>query len=102
MIRARPEPGEGEGWRDHRVVEPTHLRFEVSDQGPGIPKEHQAGLFEKFFRVPGSLEGGSGLGLFISRGLVQAHGGRIGVTSEPGNGATFWFTVPIAPSLGPA
>jgi two-component system, NtrC family, sensor histidine kinase KinB len=76
------------------------VRFEITDQGPGIPAEHQRGLFEKFFRVPGSPQGGSGLGLFIAKGLVQAHGGEIGVESEVGSGATFWFTVPVAPTLG--
>ena len=75
------------------------IRFEVADQGPGIAQEHQTGLFEKFYRVPGSPAGGSGLGLFIARGIVQAHGGRIGVLSELGKGATFWFTVPAAPDL---
>jgi NtrC-family two-component system sensor histidine kinase KinB len=74
-----------------------HIRFEVADQGPGVPVEHRAALFEKFFRVPGSPEGGSGLGLFIARGLVQAHGGRIGLDTTPGGGATFWFTIPAAP-----
>jgi signal transduction histidine kinase len=74
------------------------MRFEISDQGPGIPKEHQSGLFEKFFRVPGSPSGGSGLGLFIAKGLVQAHEGQIGIDSEPGRGTTVWFTVPVAPS----
>ena len=69
-------------------------RFEVQRPGPRHPPEHQAGLFEKFFRVPGSPEGGSGLGLFIARGIVQAHGGQIGVESAPGQGTTFWFTVP--------
>jgi signal transduction histidine kinase len=96
VLRARPE-GVAEPVRDHRLAGPTHILFEVSDQGPGIPAEHQQGLFEKFFRVPGSPEGGSGLGLFISKGLVQAHGGKIGITSQPGQGATFWFTVPVAP-----
>ena len=62
------------------------MRFEVQDQGPGIAKEHQRGLFEKFFRVPGSPAGGSGLGLFIAKGLVQAHGGTIGVESARGSG----------------
>jgi signal transduction histidine kinase len=80
-------------------VEPTRIRFEVSDRGPGIPKQHQAGLFEKFFRVPGSPEGGSGLGLFIARGVVQAHGGEIGIESEPEKGSTFWFNVPVAPPM---
>jgi signal transduction histidine kinase len=85
--------------QNHRVAEPDEVRFEVVDQGPGISKEHQVGLFEKFFRVPGSPTGGSGLGLFIAKGLVQAHGGRIGVDSAPGRGATFWFTVPVAPAV---
>jgi signal transduction histidine kinase len=73
------------------------IRFEVIDQGPGIPAEHQESLFEKFFRVPGSPTGGAGLGLFIARGIVQAHGGRIGITSEANRGSTFWFTIPTAP-----
>ena len=72
--------------------------FEIIDDGPGIPTEHQSGLFEKFYRVPGSPEGGSGLGLFIAKGIVQAHGGSIGVQSEPGHGASFWFTTPTAPA----
>jgi len=74
--------------------------FEIADHGPGIAPQHQAGLFEKFFRVPGSPEGGSGLGLFIAKGLVQAHGGNIGVDSAVGRGTTFWFTVPVAPEVG--
>jgi signal transduction histidine kinase len=73
------------------------IRFEVADHGSGIPVEHQAELFEKFFRVPGSPVGGAGLGLFIARGIVQAHDGSIGVTSQPGQGSTFWFTIPAAP-----
>jgi signal transduction histidine kinase len=76
-----------------------HVRFEVADHGPGIPSEHQAALFEKFFRVPGRPAGGAGLGLFIARGVVQAHEGEIGIASHPGEGTTFWFTVPAAPGL---
>jgi len=87
----------GEGGR---LQSRTMVRFEVADAGAGIAPAHQAGLFEKFFRVPGSPRGGSGLGLFISKGLVQAHEGTIGVTSDPGKGATFWFTVPAAPTGG--
>jgi signal transduction histidine kinase len=101
VVRAMPElagapAGEPDASAGHWI------RFEVADQGPGIPKQHQGELFEKFYRVPGSPPGGSGLGLFIARGIVQAHGGRIGVVSEPGKGAIFWFTVPAAPELGGA
>jgi NtrC-family two-component system sensor histidine kinase KinB len=85
---------------DHEPTAERWIRFEVRDVGPGIAVEHQSGLFEKFFRVPGGDGGGSGLGLFIARGIVQAHGGRIGVESQPGKGATFWFTVPAAPEAG--
>ncbi|HSZ82131.1 MAG TPA: ATP-binding protein [Polyangia bacterium] len=97
VVRAKAERPT-ETLRGHKVVDAPEVRFEVQDQGPGIPKEHQAELFEKFFRVPGSPAGGSGLGLFIAKGLVQAHGGKIGVDSAPGGGATFWFTVPAAPA----
>ena len=94
VVRARSEAARAEPG-SHRAPAPGRIRFEVADRGPGISKEHQAGLFEKFFRVPGSPEGGSGLGLFIARGVVQAHGGEIGIDSAPGQGATFWFTVPV-------
>lgn len=95
VVRALPAPSEEPAAGSARAC----LRFEVSDKGPGIPVEHQAALFEKFFRVPGSPAGGAGLGLFIARGIVQAHGGAIGLRSGPGQGSTFWFTVPVAPEL---
>ncbi len=99
VIRVRGvRPGQGDDRRDHKIATPTQVRFEVSDQGPGIAGEHQPGLFEKFFRVPGSQGNGSGLGLFIAKGLVQAHGGAIGVNSAQGQGSTFWFTIPTAPA----
>ena len=94
VLRARSEAVRAEAG-SHRAPTATRIRFEVADRGPGIAKGHQAGLFEKFFRVPGSPEGGSGLGLFIAKGVVQAHGGDIGIESAPGTGATFWFTVPV-------
>jgi two-component system, NtrC family, sensor histidine kinase KinB len=97
LVRARAERL-ADNVRGHKVAAPTHVRFEVQDEGPGISKAHQQDLFEKFFRVPGSPAGGSGLGLFIAKGLVQAHGGTIGVDSTPGKGATFWFTIPTAPA----
>jgi PAS domain S-box-containing protein len=70
-------------------------RFEVTDTGEGIPPEYQKRVFEKFFRVPGNASsGGAGLGLSISRDIVEAHGGEIGLQNRPGHGSTFWFTVP--------
>jgi len=73
------------------------VRFEVADTGPGIPKEYQLSIFDKFFRVPGAASGGAGIGLSIAKEIVEAHGGEIGVESEPGQGSTFWFTMPAVP-----
>lgn len=70
-------------------------RFEVEDAGPGIPREYQQVIFDKFFRTPGAASGTAGLGLFIAREIVVAHGGDIGVSSEPGHGSRFWFTLPL-------
>jgi signal transduction histidine kinase len=70
------------------------VRFTVTDTGTGIPKEHQERVFEKFFQVPDSGPKGTGLGLYISKEIVRAHGGEIGVDSEPGKGSIFWFTLP--------
>jgi NtrC-family two-component system sensor histidine kinase KinB len=72
------------------------MRFAVADTGTGIPKEYQERVFEKFFQVPDSGPKGTGLGLYIAREIVRAHGGEIGVNSEPGRGSTFWFTLPAA------
>lgn len=70
------------------------LRFEVRDSGPGIPREFQREIFQKFFRIPDSPSGAAGLGLSIAREIVEAHGGEIGVDSEPGQGCTFYFVLP--------
>jgi len=74
----------------------SQIRFEVCDQGPGIPPEYQQAIFEKYFQIPGGRHGDAGLGLFIAREIVHAHGGELGVSSQPGQGSTFWFTLPIA------
>ena len=70
------------------------MRFEVADTGEGIPLEYQGSVFERFVRVPERSAGGAGLGLSIAKEIVEAHGGEIGVTSEPGKGSTFWFVLP--------
>jgi signal transduction histidine kinase len=66
----------------------------VSDTGIGIPTEYLPHIFEKFVQVPGAPTGGAGLGLAISRLIVDAHGGQISAQSELGQGATFTFTLP--------
>lgn len=73
------------------------IETSVKDNGEGIPKKSQEHLFEKFFRVSGPLEQGSkgnGLGLYISKSIVQMHGGKIWVDSDAGKGACFSFIVP--------
>jgi len=76
--------------------EPAHTMFSVSDRGPGIPEDDRARLFDRYWKGSPAAEPGSGLGLFIAKGIVEAHGGRIWVESTPGNGATFSFTLPTA------
>jgi signal transduction histidine kinase len=67
----------------------------VRDTGPGIPEEQQGRLFEPYWRGQSTYKG-AGLGLAITRGIVEAHGGRIWLESKPGDGTTFFFTVPKA------
>jgi len=66
------------------------VQFAVSDQGPGIPEQHQLRIFDRFFRVPGQTKTGAGLGLSIAREITVAHKGRIGVRSSLGGGSTFY------------
>ena len=68
----------------------------VSDTGTGIPQEYLPHIFDKFVQVPGAATGGAGLGLAISRLIVEAHGGQISVQSDPSKGSTFTFTLPVA------
>jgi NtrC-family two-component system sensor histidine kinase KinB len=73
-----------------------HVAVSVSDTGSGIPSEYLPHIFDKFVQVPDAPTGGAGLGLAISKSIVEAHGGQIGVHSEMGIGSTFTFTVPVA------
>jgi signal transduction histidine kinase len=70
----------------------------VSDTGPGISSEKAAHVFEWFWHEASAAGGGTGLGLSITKGIVEAHGGTIDLSTEPGSGATFRFTLPRAPT----
>lgn len=85
-ITMSAEPCEGE------------VRFAVKDTGPGIRSSDMKQIFQRFFRGTGAGYSGAGLGLYISKGIVDAHGGRIWVESEQGKGSTFCFTLPVAPA----
>jgi signal transduction histidine kinase len=82
-----------------RRGEPGRMVVSVADQGEGIQPQFIDKIFERFFQVDGASTrrvGGSGLGLSISRGIVEAHGGKIWVESVVGQGSTFRFTLPLA------
>lgn len=79
-------------------VDENTVEVSVQDNGRGVPAEHQQMVFERFHQVsPGDAKekGGTGLGLAICKAIVEAHGGSIGVESEPPNGSRFWFTLPL-------
>jgi len=77
-----------------------HVRFTVTDTGPGIAPENLAHLFDRYWQAQETRELGTGQGLFIAKGIVEAHGGQMWVESEVGHGAAFHFTLPVtaAPS----
>jgi signal transduction histidine kinase len=80
------------------VANADEARIEVIDNGPGIPEELRARLFTKFYRAERSLTSGTrgtGLGLFISKTIIELHGGKIGIEADAGRGSTFYFTLPI-------
>jgi two-component system, sensor histidine kinase and response regulator len=77
------------------------VTISVRDDGQGIPTEQHERIFEKFGQTERGQEHrhSTGLGLTFCRLAVEAHGGKIGVQSEPGKGSTFWFTLPIRDQL---
>jgi PAS domain S-box-containing protein len=95
------------GWTQHVTSPngdyeaPARVVLYVADQGIGIPQEELAYVFDRFYRVDSSLRrttAGAGLGLFLTKAIVEAHGGQIWVRSEPGRGTTFFVALPVAPS----
>lgn len=74
--------------------------FAVSDDGPGIAPEHLPRIFDRYWKGEGGERHGVGLGLFIAKGIVEAHRGRIWVESRPGAGSTFHFTLPVCHAQG--
>jgi NtrC-family two-component system sensor histidine kinase KinB len=80
----------------HAVRRDGHVAVSVTDTGRGIPPEFLPSIFDKFAQVPGAPSGGAGLGLAISKRIVEAHGGQIVVKSVVGHGTTFTFTLQMA------
>jgi len=80
-----------------KQIDGKAVKVEVSDSGPGISPEEQRNLFQKFHRVESNVgkTTGTGLGLYISKLLVEKFKGKIGVDSQTGKGSTFWFEVPL-------
>ena len=72
----------------------SHIAVSVSDTGSGIPADYLPHIFDKFVQVPDAPTGGAGLGLTISKSIVESHGGQISVQSQSGRGTTFTFTLP--------
>ena len=97
-------PDEGHIDLSVEIAEPV-ARVEVTDSGIGLSKEEQAKLFTHFYRAHNPTTeavGGTGLGLVITRSLVEMQGGEMQVSSEPGHGSTFGFTLPLAHVLEPS
>ena len=79
------------------------IEFSIKDTGIGIPKDQQERVFTKFFRGANAIRletEGSGLGLFITKNIIEAHGGKIWFESEENVGTTFHFTIPLKEEFG--
>ncbi|HYL82276.1 MAG TPA: ATP-binding protein [Candidatus Acidoferrum sp.] len=94
-VTAMPLPGSPDTPAGQQFVE-----IAVTDTGDGIAPEDQGRLFQDFEQVAGGQRQGTGLGLSLTRRLAALHGGSVGVRSVPGQGSTFWFTLPVAEPVG--
>ncbi len=93
-IKYSPKGGEV---RISGTFDDKSVTISVTDQGVGLPEDEQERIFERFYRVDSALSRktqGTGLGLYLARAVIEAHGGTISVKSQPGKGSTFWFTLP--------
>lgn len=89
-------PGNGSVTLRLAKYDSEYIRVSVTDQGMGVPEAAQSRIFERFFRAPGQETHGLGLGLFISREIMRAHEGRIGLLERNGDVTEFYIDVPIA------
>ena len=103
LVENAAKYGDPKGMRIMGMNGDDQVAVAVADRGEGIPESDLRRVFTKFFRRAETRPTGSGLGLWISRGLVEAHGGSLDVESEVGRGSTFRFTLPTAipPELAP-
>jgi len=95
LVENAAKYGDPRGMAVEASVDGGAVAVSVTDRGEGIPEVDLPRVFTKFFRRDHGRPTGTGLGLWISRGLVEAHGGELTATSAPGAGATFTFTLPL-------
>ena len=77
------------------TIENDKMKFSVTDSGQGIPPQYVDKIFDRYFRIPGTIKEGTGLGLSISKEFIEAQGGSINVKSEFGAGSTFSFILKL-------
>jgi len=84
-----------------RIENEQWLSLSVSDRGPGVPEPLRDRIFEPFYRIPGSVDGGAGLGLALVRAIAQRHRGQVRYEERAGGGSSFVVTLPreISPTM---